>query len=47
MTVGALYQVETYLDLVPGIDPLDAKAFGGSDARWLARALESGLTTVR
>ena len=42
MTVGALYQVETYLGLVPAIDPLDAGTFDGSDARWLGRALDAG-----
>jgi hypothetical protein len=41
MTVGALYQVETYLGLVPGLEPLDGRIFASSDARWLKRALDA------
>jgi len=44
MTVGALYQVETYLGLVPGLEPLDGRTFASSDARWLQRALDAWST---
>jgi hypothetical protein len=43
-TVGALYQVETYLRLIPALDPHDHKAFDKADARWLTRALETPLS---
>jgi Ser/Thr protein kinase RdoA (MazF antagonist) len=40
-TVGALYQVETYLRLNPQIDPHDQHAFKNADARWLGHALNA------
>jgi hypothetical protein len=40
MTVGALYQVETYLRLIPTLEPHDGDVFHGAEARWLERALE-------
>ena len=41
MTVGALHQVETYLGLVPGLEPLDGRTFADSDTRWLKRAIDA------
>lgn len=49
MTVGALYQVETYLALLPSMDPHDHGALRDADVRWVRRALdglERGIDTT-
>jgi hypothetical protein len=48
MAAGGVYQVETYLRLLPGLDPLDRGVFAAADVRWASRALaglEHGLET--
>lgn len=39
MAVGAIYQVMTYLTLLPALPPEDAQSYPGADASWLRRAL--------
>jgi hypothetical protein len=49
MAVGALYQVMTYLTLLPGLPPEDQVTWAGADAHWLRNAidgLDRGLDAV-
>jgi hypothetical protein len=49
MAVGALYQVVTYLTLVPGLPPEDQVVWAGADANWLRNAvdaLDRGLDSI-
>ena len=49
MPAGALYQVLTYLTLVPGLPPEDQVVWAGADAHWLRNAiaaLDGGLDTL-
>lgn len=41
MSVGALYQVMTYLTLLPGLPPEDQAVWAGADAHWLRNAIEA------
>jgi hypothetical protein len=49
MTVGALYQVATYLTLVPGLPPEDQVVWAAADVHWLRNAvdaLDRGLDSI-
>jgi hypothetical protein len=41
MVVGSVYQVATYLALLPAMDPPDRALFEGADLSWAKRALEA------
>jgi hypothetical protein len=41
MGVGALYQVVTYLTLLPGLPPEDQVTWAGADAHWLRNAIDA------
>lgn len=49
MAVGAIYQVMTYLTLLPALPPEDTQSYSGADAGWLRRAvlgLDHGLAAT-
>lgn len=41
MVVGSVYQVATYLSLLPAMDPPDGALFEGADVKWAKRALDA------
>ena len=41
MTVGSVYQVATYLALLPALDAPDRSMFEGADVGWAKRALDA------
>ena len=41
LIVGAFYQVETYLQLLPSLSPEDRGQLADGDVRWLDRCLAS------